>query len=75
MLLSDLHTYLTATVFWIKMALIVLLIANGFAKLRTEAALDRGGERTWRWLRRTAIASLALWFATLLAGTVLMSSS
>jgi hypothetical protein len=75
MLLSDLHTYLTATVFWIKMALIVLLIANGFAKLRTEAALDRGGERTWRWFRRTAIASLTLWFATLLAGTVLMSSS
>jgi hypothetical protein len=75
MLLADLHTYLTSAVFWTKMSLIVLLIANGYLKLRAEAALGSGSFGAWRRLRGTAVASLVLWFAVLLAGTMLTTAT
>lgn len=73
MFFADLDTYLHATVFWIKMGLIALLLGNGYVRLRAENALRSGGE-AWRPLRQTSIASLVLWFAVVLAGTMLMSS-
>lgn len=66
MMLADLHTYLTSAVFWIKMALVVALLGNGYARLRVEA---RGGV----WLRRTSVVSASLWLVILLAGTMLVS--
>ena len=66
MMLADLETYLTSAVFWIKMALVVGLLANGYARVRVEA---RGGV----WLRRTSALSASLWLLTLLAGTMLAS--
>ncbi|HYL21462.1 MAG TPA: hypothetical protein VEU74_06860 [Gemmatimonadales bacterium] len=75
MLLADLDTYLSSAVFWTKMGLVALLIANGYLKLRAEAGLRDGGVSAWPWLRRTAIASIVLWFAVLLAGTVLTAST
>jgi len=75
MMLADLDTYLSSAVFWTKMGLIVLLIANGYLKLRAETGLIRGSAATWPRLRRTAIASIVLWFSVLLAGTVLAASS
>jgi hypothetical protein len=69
MMLADLKTYLPSIVFWTKMGLIVLLILNGYVRLRAEAALEIGR------LRRTSIASLVLWFAVLLAGTILTAAS
>jgi len=75
MLLADLDTYLTSAVFWTKMSLIALLIANGYLKLRAERALAGGRVAAWRQLRSTAIASLVLWFAVLLAGTVLTAAT
>jgi hypothetical protein len=75
MLLADLDTYLTSAVFWTKMGLVALLIANGYLKLRAEAGLRDGGVSAWPRLRRTAIASIVLWFAVLLAGTTLTAST
>lgn len=66
MMLADLDTYLTSAVFWIKMALVVALLGNGYARLRVEV---RGGV----WLRRTSVVSASLWLVTLLAGTMLVS--
>lgn len=65
MLLADLDTFLTSAAFWIKMVLIVLLLANGYARIRAEAK----GQP----LRRTAAISAALWIVVLLAGTILSS--
>ena len=75
MMLADLDTYLTSIVFWTKMGLIVLLIANGYLKLLAEAALRNGVVPAWRRLRRTAVMSLVLWFAVLLAGTILTAAA
>jgi hypothetical protein len=71
MMLADLPTYLPSVVFWTKMGLIVLLIVNGYLKLRAEAALLNGTVTAWRGLRRTTVVSLVLWFGVLLAGTML----
>jgi len=70
MMLADLNTYLTSTAFWVKMALVVLLLANGYGRIRAEAALGRAAAAA-TWLRRTSAASLALWLAVLLASTIL----
>jgi hypothetical protein len=66
MMFADLDTYLTSAVFWIKMALVVALLANGYVRVRVEA---RGGV----WLRRTSALSASLWLLILLAGTMLVS--
>ena len=66
MMLADLDTYLTSVVFWTKMALVILLLVTGYARVRAEA---RGGA----WLRRISAVSAVLWLATLLAGTMLTS--
>lgn len=73
MFFSDLNTYMHSVVFWTKMGLIVLLLGNGYVRMRAEAALRRG-VAAWRRFRQTSIASLALWFAVLLAGTILQNS-
>jgi hypothetical protein len=82
MMLADLHTYTTSVVFWTKMGLIVVLIGNGWMKLRAEAEVrgaTGGGSGAsgggWRRLRRTAVTSLVLWLVILLAGTILNASA
>jgi sterol desaturase/sphingolipid hydroxylase (fatty acid hydroxylase superfamily) len=73
MLLADLETFWTATAFWIKMGLVALLLANGLlvrlAERRARARLAGG----WRPLTATAMASLLLWLAIVLASTILAS--
>jgi hypothetical protein len=73
LMFADLDAYLAAPVFWIKMALVVLLMANG-------ALVMRGGRRTHagdpsgpRLLRMAAISSLTLWFGTTLVGAILLN--
>jgi hypothetical protein len=73
MLFSDLDTFLHSWVFWTKMGLIALLLGNGYVRMRAENAIRRGAE-AWRRFRQTSIASLVLWFAVVLAGTMLMAS-
>jgi Family of unknown function (DUF6644) len=74
MMLADLHTYVTSAVFWIKMGLTLVLLGNGYLRLQAEKAASRGMVAAWHRLRSTSIASLVLWFAILLAGTILGSS-
>jgi hypothetical protein len=66
MMLADMETYFSSTAFWIKMGLFVLLVGNGYARIRAEARADGGA-----WLRRTSAVSAALWLAVLLVSTML----
>lgn len=71
MMLADVQTYATSLVFWIKMGLFVLLVANGFGRIRSEAAILHGVAGGWTWLRRTSVASAVLWLAVVWISTVL----
>jgi uncharacterized membrane-anchored protein len=81
---ADLETYFASPVFWVKLGLVALLVANGAVLARTESrlrALASTGEAEpsrldtlWRRLRVSAIASLALWTATLVAGALLVNA-
>jgi uncharacterized membrane protein len=76
LLAADLETYFDSPIFWIKMGLIVLLLANGALMTRTERLLrvaGAGAEAHWRRLRTIAITSLALWLTITLAGVALMN--
>jgi uncharacterized membrane protein len=75
MMLADIHTYGTSIVFWIKMGLFVLLVANGFGRIRSEVAILEGVAGGWAWLRRTSVASAVLWLAVVWISTVLTFSS
>ena len=74
MLLADLETFWSARSFWIKMGLVALLLANGLLIRRAERLASTAPAVGWPRLRVTSIASLVLWFSTLLAGTILASS-
>lgn len=74
MLLADLHTYVTSPVFWVKMGLTVLLVGNGYVRLRAERAVLGGVHAARARFRSTSLASLVLWLVILLAGTMMVSS-
>jgi hypothetical protein len=69
--LADLDTYLSSVVFWSKMGLVGALLGNGWLRLRAERAVRRGVTAGWSAYRRSSIASLILWFALVLLGTIL----
>ncbi len=76
LLAADLKTFLPAPLFWVKMGVVALLLANGAMLQRAETALRRGtGEpgAGWRRLKQTAWASLGLWFGSVLLGTALLA--
>jgi uncharacterized membrane protein len=67
---ADLETYLSSRLFWIKMAIVGLLLLNGGVLVLAERAAARGaGDRTWARLRTVSAASVVLWLSALLAGT------
>lgn len=68
---ADLDTYLTSVVFWSKMALVLVLLGNGWIRLRAENAVRAGDRGGWPAYRRTSVASLMLWFTLVLFGTIL----
>jgi len=80
---ADLETFVSSPVFWVKLGLVALLLLNGFVLERTETRLRKLSAREieptariqglWRRLRRSAVCSLALWTATLVAGTFLVN--
>jgi len=74
MLLADLHTYLTSAVFWVKMGLMLLLLGNGYIRLRAERAVLAGVQAARARFRSTSWASLVLWLVVLLAGTMMVTS-
>lgn len=74
MALAKIETVGSSGVFWIKMGLVAMLLANGYARLRSEVALRRGSVAAWGWFRWSSTASLVLWFLVLLAGALLHST-
>ena len=75
---SDVETYFVSWVFWTKMTLIALLLANGWNMTRIGRQLrlaPADAEPGWRHLRIAALASLVLWFAIALAGVALVNAA
>jgi uncharacterized membrane protein len=68
---SDFDTFLYSRFFWIKMALVVLLMVNGLVLRRAERRALSGDRASWGTLRFTAIASITLWLLTTLGGVAL----
>ena len=73
MLLADLETFWTATVFWVKMSLEAMLLANGLLMRLAERRARTHPVDGWRQLKATAVASLLLGLAIVLASTILAS--
>ncbi len=66
---ADRETFLASRVFWAKLGLVALLLANGAALVAAERRVSRGDdEGGWRWLRRASAASFALWLLVLYFG-------
>jgi|SRR6185437_6699873 len=76
---TDVKTFWGSWVFWVKMILILALLVNGYAMTRAEGALRSDGlredDRAWTHLRRTALASMVLWYTITLAGVALLNVS
>lgn len=72
---SDFGTYLYSKLFWTKMALFALLLANGALLVRAERQAEGGNAHGWSWLILSSKASIALWFLTTLAGSGLLNIS
>ena len=68
---TDVETFWYSRIFWLKMALIVLLLVNGGLLMLVERQASRGDARAWARLHYTATTSLVLWFLTTLAGAAL----
>ncbi len=74
MFAADVEALAVSPMFWIKMGLVVLLLLNGWTMLRAEQQLARvhpSDGPGWRRLRRASLVSLGLWFAVVLAGSIL----
>lgn len=71
LLCADLDTFLYAKVFWLKMVLFAVLLANGLVLTRQEQRVAHGHASAWKPLRLAATASLTLWFLTTLLGVAL----
>lgn len=77
---ADLKTYWGSWVFWLKLALVALLLVNGAVLERAEAGLRRGragddlAAARWGRLRAATWASLALWTATTVVGVALTNA-
>jgi uncharacterized membrane protein len=67
---ADFDAYFYSRVFWIKMGLTALLVANGALLLSAERRASQGND-AWPALRRTTMASLTLWLLTTLTGVAL----
>lgn len=73
MLAADLDTFLGSWVFWVKMLLIVALLANGALMTRSEQRLRNGEPDQWGRLRVLAGTSLVLWLVITFAGVALVN--
>jgi hypothetical protein len=78
---ADVEVYAVSGVFWAKMALIVMLVLNGFTLARTERKLaavlkakESPPDRLWNRLRRATWTSLSLWLLTAAAGALLTAA-
>ena len=77
MLAGDFEVLAGSAVFWTKMGLVVILLANGALMMRSEeGARSSGpaGDRAWHALAVTAATSAFLWFLILLVSVLLTQS-
>lgn len=75
---ADVPTYGPSVVFWVKMGLILLLLANGARIVAAERRLragDPSDDALWHPLRSSAVASITLWLLIALAGAILPTLS
>lgn len=70
---ADSETYIYSKLFWTKMGLFALLLANGVLLVSAERKAARGDARGWNRLMASSIASIALWSITTLAGVGLLN--
>lgn len=74
MFFADVETFWGLAVFWRKMVLIALLLANGFLMKQAGDLARTLPARAWTQLKVTSVVSLVLWFAVVLASTILAGS-
>lgn len=73
---ADVEAHWASRIYWVKMVLVGLLLANGARMRRIEAAATGDAVVTaahWRAFRGTAVASLTLWLTVTLAGVALIN--
>jgi len=78
LLASDFETFWGSWLYWLKMALVVVLLWNGLGMTRAENALKSDASETssaWNKLHRAAVTSLVLWFAITLLGVAVVNFS
>jgi hypothetical protein len=68
---ADPDTFLHSRIFWIKMVLVVTLMANGWLVRSAGRAALASGTSDWRRLHTVAFVSMVLWLVTTLAGAAL----
>lgn len=78
LLAADVQTFARSWVFWVKMTLLALLLMNGHWLSRTETTLRQTAPDSpvlWARLRLISFASMVLWLALILAGTILLNQA
>jgi hypothetical protein len=78
MFAADVENLIPSPAFWIKMGLLALLLGNGWIMTRLERRLRAQPDLvsgSWGRLRASAAISLVLWFAVVLAGTMLTNQA
>lgn len=72
--LADVETFVGSFLFWGKLTLVALLLANGLLLKQTEHALLTASDSAllWHRLRTLSIVSAVLWLASTLAGVLLL---
>ena len=78
LLTADIETFVGSWIYWTKMALVALLLINGWMMTRTEASLKGDASEAsphWRSLHRAAVTSVTLWFVIAAFGVALANFS
>ncbi len=75
---ADVETYFVSWILWVKLLLIATLLGNGYLMTRAEGRIGptpmAADDASWATLRRTAAASMVLWFAIAFAGVALVNA-